>query len=316
MRNQELEDKVNTDVFLNDNTLKEKESIILQLKKELDKYYREDFNSTKELIICEPDKTKIEMNNELIETRELIGKYTTLLQREKRKTEEQKNTIQNLKDKLQRKKKCKKIKENMENIELFGYIQSSDEESNGDKTSNSAYLENELNLESPIIKFPEKFKQRKYLATDISEHNQIIPKLDFSTVLGNYKPLKKMNVIEGAKATNRSSDEFIDKLQFQLKYAKNTIVNYSKKNKELKKLVVMLKQKCLSLKNTFNSCSTKDDIRMQKNVKSPNDIIIVKGMNDSMEANTSNIDEDVEQSDFNYIIKEYNRSVCATMDNK
>ena len=27
-------------------------------------------------------------------------------------------------DKLQRKKKCKKIKENMENIELFGYIQS------------------------------------------------------------------------------------------------------------------------------------------------------------------------------------------------
>ena len=91
MRNQELEDKVNTDVFLNDNTLKEKESIILQLKKELDKYYREDFNSTKELIICDPDKTKIEMNNKLIETRELIGKYTTLLQREKRKTEEQKN---------------------------------------------------------------------------------------------------------------------------------------------------------------------------------------------------------------------------------
>lgn len=33
MRNQELEDKVSTDIFLNDNTLKEKESIILQLKK-------------------------------------------------------------------------------------------------------------------------------------------------------------------------------------------------------------------------------------------------------------------------------------------
>ena len=49
----------------------------------------------------------------------------------------------------------------------------------------------------------------------------------------------------------------------------------------------MLKQKCLSLKNTFNSCSTKDDIRMQKNVKSPNDIIIVKGMNDSMSEEAS-----------------------------
>ena len=78
---------------MNDNTLKEKESIILQLKKELDKYYREDFNSTKELIICAPDKTKIVLNNELIETRELIGKYTTLLQKEKQMSKKQQYKI-------------------------------------------------------------------------------------------------------------------------------------------------------------------------------------------------------------------------------
>ena len=122
MKLQELQDRESSEIFINDNRLKEKESLIMQLKKELDKYYREDFNSTKELIICDPEKTNIEMYNELLETRELITKYNRLLQDEKRKTEQQEQKIQLLQQKLQTKKKKKKIKQNMENIELFGYI--------------------------------------------------------------------------------------------------------------------------------------------------------------------------------------------------
>lgn len=319
IRNQDLQDREASETFLNDNRLQEKESIILQLKKELDKYYREDFNSTKELIICEPDKTNVEMYNELLETRELIGKYNRMLQDEKRKTEEQDKKIQYLKDKLTSKKKRKKIKQNMENIELFGYILSSDSD-NESENNNSANLDNIINLESPIIKFPEKIKQPKYLATDMSEHNQAVPKLDLSKVLLRYQPLKRIDVVEGVKVTNRSSDEYIEKLKFQLKYAKNTILKYKKKNVELKKLVVMLKQKCLALKNTFNSCSTKDDNRILKsksNLESKSEHVNnIKSNNDSMDPNTSIRDDDYEESDFNYIIKEYNRSVCVTMDNK
>lgn len=319
IRNQELQDREASETFLNDNRLQEKESVILQLKKELDKYYREDFNSTKELIICEPDKTNVEMYNELLETRELIGKYNRMLQDEKRKTEEQDKKIQYLKEKLTSKKKRKKIKQNMENIELFGYILSS-ESDNESEHNNSANLDNIINLESPIIKFPEKIKQPKYLATDMSEHNQAVPKLDLSKVLLRYQPLKRIDVVEGVKVTNRSSDEYIEKLKFQLKYAKNTILKYKKKNVELKKLVVMLKQKCLALKNTFNSCSTKDDNRILKsksNLESKSEHVNnIKSNNDSMDPNTSIRDDDYEESDFNYIIKEYNRSVCVTMENK
>lgn len=315
MKLQELQDRESSEIFINDNRLKEKESLIMQLKKELDKYYREDFNSTKELIICDPEKTNIEMYNELLETRELITKYNRLLQDEKRKTEQQEQKIQLLQQKLQTKKKKKKIKQNMENIELFGYILSSDEsESTG--TNNSANLDNIIALESPIIKFPEKIKQPKYLATDMSDHNQAVPKLDFSKVLSKYTPVKKIDIVEGIKMTNRSSDEYIDKLKFQLKYAKNIILNYKKKNHELKKLVVMLKQKCLTLKNSMNSCSTKDEAKNSKSVigsKSENN---PKSNNDSMDPNTSVRDDEYEESDFNYIIKEYNRSVCATVENK
>ena len=82
----------------------------------------------------------------------------------------------------------------------------------------------------------------------------------------------------------------------------------------------MLTQKCLALKNTFNSCSTKDDNRILKsksNLESKSEHVNnIKSNNDSMDPNTSIRDDDYEESDFNYIIKEYNRSVCVTMENK
>lgn len=56
MKNQELLDNQNTEIFLIENKIKEKDNLIFQLKKEINKYYKEDFNSTKELIICDPDK--------------------------------------------------------------------------------------------------------------------------------------------------------------------------------------------------------------------------------------------------------------------
>ena len=319
IRLQEMQDRESTETFIMDNQLKEKDSLILQLKKELDKYYREDFNSTKELIICEPDKEKVEMNNELVETRELIGKYNRLLQCEKRKCEELERKVQMLTRKVESLKKKKKIKEKMENIEMFGYILSSSDES--EETHNEDVM---INLESPIIKFPEKIKQPKYLVTDISEYNQQIPKLDLTKVLMKYQPLKHIDVVEGVKMTNRSSDEFIEKLKFQLKYARNVILKYKKKNKELKKIVMILKQHCISLKNNVNSCSTKSktghNVKEDDNGEDDGNNVNNKNNNnnDSMDPNTSirDYEDEYEESDFNYIIKEYNRNVCGTSESK
>ena len=113
VQRQEKEDFEKTNFFKFKNIIKEKESIIKQLKKELNKYYRDDCNSTKEIIIGEPDKIILEMNNELIETRELIHKFSKLLHLEKRKAVEQEEQINKLKQKLQNIKKKKRVKENL-----------------------------------------------------------------------------------------------------------------------------------------------------------------------------------------------------------
>ena len=189
----------------------------------------------------------------------------------------------------------------MENIQMFNYyILTSDESENYSEKGSSF-----CTLESPLIKFPEKIKQTKYLSTEISEYN--VPKLDFSKLLNKYSPIKAINVIEGIKETNRSSDEYIDKLKFQLKICKNSLIKYKKKNHQLKKLVSMLKQQCIKLRNTlqYSGASTKDKTEINNNNNDK------KENNESMEANTSNIeiDSNLTESDFNYIIKEYNKEI-------
>ena len=306
MKNQEFLDYQNTERFLMENKIKEKDNLIFQLKKEINKYYKEDFNSTKELIICDPDKVNIEMNNELCETRELIGKYSRIIHDEKRKSEFQEKQIEKLNNKILVLKKKKKIKEKMENIQLFDYILTSSE-----SEENSVKSDNASSLESPIIKFPEKIKQPKYLATDMSDYGQNVPKLDFTKLLTKYQPLKQIEVVEGIKKSNRSNEEYLEKLKFQLKIYKNYIIKYKKKNKELKKLVLMIKQHYINLKNSINNSNSTKDTNKKKipeNSSENNDL-------NSMNANTSQIDiesSNIEESDFNYIIKEYNKNILET----
>ena len=307
MKNQEFLDDQNTERFLMENKIKEKDNLIFQLKKEINKYYKEDFNSTKELIICDPDKVNIEMNNELCETRELIGKYSRIIHDEKRKSEFQEKQIEKLNNKILVLKKKKKIKEKMENIQLFDYILTSSE-----SEENSVKSDNASSLESPIIKFPEKIKQPKYLATDMSDYGQNVPKLDFTKLLTKYQPLKQIEVVEGIKKSNRSNEEYLEKLKFQLKIYKNYIIKYKKKNKELKKLVLMIKQHYINLKNSINNSNSTKDTNKKKipenSSENNNDL-------NSMNANTSQIDiesSNIEESDFNYIIKEYNKNILET----
>ena len=303
VKRQEIENNEKTSSFKYDNLLKEKENIIYQLKKELNKYYKDDFSNAKEIIICEPDKVNLEINNELVETRELFHKFSKLLHIEKKKSLEQEKQIEKLNQKIQDMKKKKRVKDKMENIQMFNYILTSSEESDNCSEKGSILS----NLESPLMNFPEKIKHKKYLSTEISDYGQNVPKLDFSKLLNKYTPIKSIDVIEGIKASNRDNDEYIDKLKFQLKIYKNSIRKYKKKNHELKKLVSMLKEQCIKLRsNLQNSDSTKD-----KTIIGKNNNFDKKENNESMEGNTSNIDVDSNftESDFNYIIREYNKEI-------
>ena len=306
-----------TEIFKLQNKLKEKDNIIKNLNKELNKYSRDE-DIIKEIIIIDPDKNNVEINNELVETRQLLNKYTQLLHKEKQKNNIQEKKISSLLERIDDLKKKRKIKERMENIEMFDYILCSSSISEENSNQNHS-------LESPVIKFPEKIKQKKCLTTDIHNYKKKPPKLDFSKLLiEKYPPLKQIKVIDGTKESpNNNDNEYIEKIKFQLKFFKNSNQELQKQNNDLKKIVSVLKTKYLNLKNSiiYNSNSTQETEKEKYNCLKINHInnILIKKKNNkdnkdgnlSMDVNSNQIDIDsiYEGSDFNYVIKEFNKNI-------
>ena len=84
MEKNNLNDIQSTEIFRLKNLIQEKENIILCLNKELNNSF--EINNIKEIIL-EPNIAMVEINNELVESRQLIKNYTKILQNEKLKNE-------------------------------------------------------------------------------------------------------------------------------------------------------------------------------------------------------------------------------------
>ena len=308
--------------FIDQNKIIEKESIIQQLKKELEKYYRGDYISTKELLIGDPDTINTEINNELCESRELVSKYTVLLMEERKKTGELEKKIEKFKEYIENKKKGKKISQTFENIEMLDYIltpssSSSEEEGkDNDKISSHTQVEVNDNLDSPLLNFPPKISQKKYLFSEISNNNSlvnnsmIIPKLDFSIVMTKYAPIRKINVVNTEVHSTKSSDEYIDKLKFQIKFYKNYADKYKKKLQDLNNIIAMFKQ---HLKRKSKDIIVTPETMMTTDKKKIDNSNICESMINNV---SMVIDDEKEETfnpeeEFNYIIKEYN---CKTLE--
>jgi hypothetical protein len=135
---------------------------------------------------------------------------------------------------------------------LFGYISSSDEEIDDESDNRSM-----MNLESPVVIFPEKIKMKKpiiSLNNTVSNMQTAIPKLDLSLVKAKYHAPKNVQIAEVyAKKSNRSSNEYIEKLKFQLKVCKNTVNSMKKKIEKFKRTFQAQKQTLIDLKNKNES---------------------------------------------------------------
>ena len=138
----------------------------------------------------------------------------------------------------------------MENIALFGYISSSEDEKEEIDTDNRSMM----NLESPVVIFPEKIKMNKPIVSlnnTISNMQMSIPKLDLSLVKAKYHAPKNIEIAEvHVKKSNRSSNEYIEKLKFQLKVFKNTVDMMKKKIEKYKRIFQAQKRTLINLKNT------------------------------------------------------------------
>jgi hypothetical protein len=137
----------------------------------------------------------------------------------------------------------------MENIALYGYISSSDEDENIEESDNRSMT----NLDSPIVVLPDKIKMKKHnisLNHTVSHTLMTIPKLDLSCLKAKYHAYKNVEIAEvNVKKSNRSANEYIDKLKFQLKVCKNTLNLLKKKLEKYKRVFHAQKQTLIIMKN-------------------------------------------------------------------
>jgi hypothetical protein len=324
----ELDDKI----FILENKNIEQENQIKLYKDQINKYYKDDLNSNKEIYICtSPDQFNIEMNNELYETRQIITKYSHLLNDANKLNNEYSIKISMLKEIIHDIKKGKRIKRNLENIETFDYIltqdsnSSSSSSSNKDSTSKYEIDSNNNICDSPLVQCPSKIKQKRYLTTtgkNFSTGDLNIPKLDLSNIINKYKAIDKSEldyinnhektIVLANNKNNNEDKEYIDKLTFKLKFYIEMNKKYKQKFKEQKQIISMLKNHCLKFNINNNGSSTADTKNPNSNnLNNENDKIsinyndgysIENNVNFSMKSDSFEI-----ENEMNIIINEINK---------
>ncbi len=291
-------DKLNEYILVYDNRIKEQEYMISHYKSEIDKY-QNDNNLTREVFLAEPDKMNLELYNELNYSRDLIAKLSKILNQEKTNITNLENKLRDAEEKIINMKKGKKIAKNMDKISALDYI-SSDDDVDATSRSDDLYV-----LESPIFKFEEKIKMQKKVYNvvgglnlnklsgdknnnlnsnkpNLNVNNSVtmslsIPKLDLTNVKAKYHNPKNIEIAEvnniKTKISNRSTNEYIDKLKFQLKTFNNEIKATKKKLEKYKKVfhvqkitIDKLKAKNEILESQLKKCtpSTNDDTSTNK----------------------------------------------------
>jgi hypothetical protein len=338
----EMSDKL----FIYTNQIISKDNEIKQFKIELLNSYKEDF--LKEIYVyASPSKFNVEMNNELCEARQIIIKYSHLLNDANKLINELNIKIVSLKEMIQNIKNGKRVMRNLENIENFGYIltEDSNEDINeGDnKNFGNFYLDygngnliEEIDIDgdqnfccdSPLVQLPTKIKQKYYLTTTgkNSSFDVLIPKLDLSTIINKYKPVEKKeenNKKEISNVTTKNvcveDKEFIDKLKFKLKFYRNMIKTYKIKFKQQKKIISMLKKHCLKNNQVLTpNCSTSDS--KFKNYPNSNETRSNKTNNFnlkngySMENNVNfSMESDSDENELNIVINEVNKEAIEML---
>lgn len=96
-------DKLNEEIFTLQQKLYEKESALVNLKRETEK--NSNHESFKEIFIADPTKINVELNNELNYSRDIMGKVSKMLNAEKIKNEKLERKYKQLNDDFEELKK-------------------------------------------------------------------------------------------------------------------------------------------------------------------------------------------------------------------
>jgi hypothetical protein len=233
-------------MFVLEHKLREREHLIKSMKGELEKNFLDDRGNMREIYIADPERNNLELYNELNHSKELFHKMSKLLSAEKLKNQFLEGQLKvNYFNNQDSEEKIYKLRQGI-------LVHNKDNASDFDMTSDDdSVIDNQSelngNLDSPVVKFPEKVKMPNM------NKSTIIPKLDFSKVHAKYTATpNNIQIANGGHVkTNRSSNEYIEKLKFQLKVCKNTIKLFKKKFEKYKQVFHSQKSEILRLRSKF-----------------------------------------------------------------
>ena len=242
--------------FIEENKAKKNENeLILKNKKT--------GNNKNEIYIGDPNKFNLEMNNELVQTRSLIKKYSHIYHQEKLSSNNLKEKIKELEDTIKKINNGILPKKQDTNINLIDCLFSDDDDDD--------FFDDDFDNKNDDddIQFPDKLNN----LVKTNENNSNIPKLDLSQVLGKYKKLDNLKVIENKnKKSNRSGNgEVIEKLNAQIRIFKQTIQRYKDRIKKLREQLSILRNRNKILESTLqnnykNNFNNNNDVSMNVNL--------------------------------------------------
>jgi hypothetical protein len=308
-------EKEKTEKFLYENKLKEKESQIYNLKRQLENYkrnFKNNYNEVKEIYIGDPDKFNTEMNNELKMSREIIKKYIYFIQSQRENTRKLNNQIQDLKEQISSQKANssfitptpKFINSNNPQLALLSEIFNHKKEEEGNDINNNNLSESsdsdndKENIDLSFIKNKNikenkdnKESQRNKTVEKVSK----IPKLNFRKVEEKYKEPLNIKCIEyqnmngdNEEINNGGNNSILEqRYKSQIEIYKKSIEKYKEKVSELRKQIRKLIDKNTLLENTLKIYFNNN---MNKNQnKNDNDISMTPCVNDASGISTNSI---------------------------
>ena len=260
-----------TEKFINENKLKEKEFQIESLKKQIENLKKnsknnQNQNNVKEIYIGDPNRINVEINNELTMSRAIIKKYVYLNQQERDNSRILKNKIQNLENKVSSISTNtsfindnKNINTNNQQVNLLTDIFQDNNLNNIENSNISLSSDDSDDLKDNIdLSYIKNKSLKDNKRTKTCEKISKIPKLDFKTVIQNYKNPPNIKVIGDKEETNTNNNiADIDnnilnqKYKSQIDIYKKTISNYKEKIKNLRKQIRNLIDKNSLLVNTL-----------------------------------------------------------------
>ena len=301
-----------TEKFLFENKLKEKDNLIIILKKQLENYKRNNKNNYSlnngfiEIYIGDPNIVNTEMNNELEMSRALIKKYIYLMQGERENARKLNNQIQSLQEKISKQKanssfitptpKLYNLNNNKQIASLSEILNQNEEKEEDSNTSDNSDFSGSFELEDDKENYDLSLIKNK----NIKENNRNktcekvkkLPKLNFNKVEEKYSKPVNIKVIGFQDIDNNNINNKIEEDTLLNQRYKSQIEIYKKSIKDYKEKLAKFRKKIRSLNNKNSVLVNTLKMYINNNLKqnkNENDISMTPCVNDASGLSTNSI---------------------------